>query len=101
MARSNFASPTTSRSLSQQELIVFEQLALGKSDEEIAAQLEMSSRSVGLYRERIRHKLGLSSPPDSVKHPSTWIQEGKNIPSSLSHPGLLPTSVGAPHPPSP
>ena len=101
MSRSNSGSPTSaSRSLSQQELIVFEQLALGKRDEEIAAQLEMSSRSVGLYRERIRQKLGLPSPSDSLQHASKWIQDQKNLSPDLSHPVPVPVAYTShrPHP---
>jgi len=53
--------------LSRRERQVLEQVAYGHTHKEIAAQLEISVKSVETYRSRIASKLGLKSRADLVR----------------------------------
>ena len=54
--------------LSAREFEVFRQLALGKAIKEIAANLELSEKTVGTYLLRIRDKTGLRTPVEIARY---------------------------------
>lgn len=49
--------------LSDRELQVFEMLAQGLSNKEIAAQLNISAKTIGTYKTRLMEKLGVRTTP--------------------------------------
>lgn len=55
------------RELSRREREVFEWLAKGHSNQEIAARLDISIKTVETYRSRIREKLGLQTRADFTR----------------------------------
>lgn len=54
--------------LSRRELEVFRLIALGRSTKEIAAQLDLSEKTVATYLERIREKTGLHTPVEIARY---------------------------------
>lgn len=54
--------------LSSREFQVFRLVALGKTLKEIAAELSLSEKTVGVYRARIGEKMGLSSNVDIARY---------------------------------
>jgi len=59
-------------SLSPRELQVFEMLGRGLDIKEIAAQLSIDHKTVELYRQRIKTKLGVSSAPAVLRTAVLW-----------------------------
>jgi DNA-binding NarL/FixJ family response regulator len=59
-------------SLSPRELQVFEMLGRGLDIKEIAAQLSLDHKTVELYRQRIKSKLGVSSAPAVLRTAVLW-----------------------------
>jgi DNA-binding NarL/FixJ family response regulator len=59
-------------SLSPRELQVFEMLGRGLDIKEIAAQLSLDHKTVELYRQRIKTKLGVSSAPAVLRTAVLW-----------------------------
>lgn len=55
-------------SLSDRELYVFKALGQGQSNKEIAAELNLSIKTVETYREHIKYKLGLASGAELVRN---------------------------------
>ena len=76
--RSDEASPRVSAALSDREEAVARLTAAGNSNKEIAAQLELSVKTVETYRARAMEKLGLNSRTELVRHASRlgWLSEG-------------------------
>ena len=54
--------------LSDRELHVFKAVGAGKSSKQIAAELNLSIKTIETYREHIKYKLGLSSGAELVSH---------------------------------
>ena len=79
------------RSLSPRELQVFEMLGRGLDIKEIAAQLSLDHKTVELYRQRIKTKLGVTSAPEVLRTATLWwnspATETELIPSKPSESG--------------
>ncbi|HUJ11424.1 MAG TPA: LuxR C-terminal-related transcriptional regulator [Verrucomicrobiae bacterium] len=69
-------------SLSPRELQVFEMLGRGLDIKEIAAQLSLDHKTVELYRQRIKAKLGVPSAPAVLRAAVLWC----NSPATASEP---------------
>lgn len=61
--------------LTNRELQVFEMLGQGNSVREIARRLHLSPKTVERYRENLKHKLGLSSASELLRHATQWVLE--------------------------
>jgi DNA-binding NarL/FixJ family response regulator len=69
------AAPPRSKleSLTNRELEVFEKLGQGQSAREIAESLRLSPKTIDRYRENIKHKLGLESANEVLRHATQWV----------------------------
>ncbi|MFO1092224.1 MAG: response regulator transcription factor [Planctomycetaceae bacterium] len=69
--------PTRSplQSLSDRELEVFEMIGRGQSTKQIAAQLDLSRKTVETYREHIKSKLALRNGAELTQHAVQWVLE--------------------------
>src|SRR5207249_12327689 len=56
------------RSLTDRELHVFKSVGAGKSTRQIAAELNLSVKTIETYREHIKYKLGLSTGAQLVHY---------------------------------
>lgn len=61
--------------LSDRELEVFEMIGRGLSTKQIAAQLELSRKTVETYREHIKSKLNLRNAAELTQHAVQWVLE--------------------------
>jgi DNA-binding NarL/FixJ family response regulator len=61
--------------LSDRELEVFEQIGRGLSTKQIAAQLDISRKTVETYREHIKSKLNLRNAAELTQHAVQWVLE--------------------------
>jgi DNA-binding NarL/FixJ family response regulator len=61
-------SGTSHETLSNRELQVLRQIALGKSIKEISSDLALSAKTVATYRSRIAEKMGLSSNVELTRY---------------------------------
>jgi len=59
--------------LSDRELQTFELLGMGVSSSQIAKRLGLSLKTVEVYRERIKEKLGLSNSNELVRRAVEWV----------------------------
>jgi DNA-binding NarL/FixJ family response regulator len=59
-------------SLSPRELQVFEMLGRGLDIKEIAGQLALDHKTIELYRQRIKTKLGVTSAPAVLRAAVLW-----------------------------
>lgn len=66
------ASPVAS--LSDRELEVFRNVGQGCTTREIAVRMEVSPRTVGTYRERIKQKLGIESGTELIRRATAWVE---------------------------
>ncbi|HUJ10485.1 MAG TPA: response regulator transcription factor [Verrucomicrobiae bacterium] len=73
------------RTLSPRELQVFEMLGRGLDIKEIASQLSLDHKTVELYRQRIKAKLGVQSAPEVLRAATLWTD------STAAEPELAPT----------
>lgn len=64
-------------SLSDRELEVYRLIGLGSGTNEIAQQLNLSVKTIGSYRERIKEKLKLSSGNELVRNAIYWVENQK------------------------
>lgn len=55
------------RSLSERELVVFSQIAQGRSNKEISDQLLISNKTVSTYKTRVYQKLGVSNVAELIE----------------------------------
>jgi len=62
-------------SLSDRELEVFEMIGQGLSTKQIAAQLDISRKTVETYREHIKSKLNLRNGAELTRHAVQWVLE--------------------------
>jgi len=60
-------------SLTKREGEVFHLIGMGNSTKEIADELNISARTVGTYRERIKEKLQLKHATELVRHAIQWV----------------------------
>jgi DNA-binding CsgD family transcriptional regulator len=62
-------------SLTDRELEIFRLIGTGCATGEIALQLRINVKTVGTYRERIKHKLGIKSSASLVREAMRWTSE--------------------------
>ncbi|MFZ0426658.1 MAG: helix-turn-helix transcriptional regulator [Acidobacteriota bacterium] len=62
--------------LSKRELEIFELAGRGYETSAMARRLYTSPKTVSTHYERIKHKLGLDSKTELVRHAVTWLNEG-------------------------
>jgi DNA-binding NarL/FixJ family response regulator len=83
---SDYAAGRTGRSpldeLSDRELQVFRLLGTGLGSAEVAAELRLSMRTVGTYRERLKNKLGAQSARDLERCAEEFVRTGRWEPVS-------------------
>jgi DNA-binding NarL/FixJ family response regulator len=60
--------------LSDRELEVFTFIGHGLGRKEMAAALNVSIKTIGTYREKIKEKLGIRSSPELAKRAVEWLQ---------------------------
>lgn len=70
------ATPGTLESLSDRELQVFRLLGAGKGTAQIAAELRLSMKTVGTYRERLKNKLGAADAHELSRRACDFIRSG-------------------------
>ena len=77
--RSHGISETTSsvNSLSDRELEVYELIGNGKTTNEIALSLHLSSKTIETYRANIKNKMSLRNNTELIQHAVGWVQNGK------------------------
>jgi len=63
--------------LTDRELEVFQLIGKGISTKEIAEQLNLSVKTIGTYRERIKEKLNLRHTTELVRHAVYWVENEK------------------------
>lgn len=63
------------QSLTDRELEIFRLIGTGCATGEIALQLRINVKTVGTYRERIKHKLGIKSSASLVREAMRWTSE--------------------------
>jgi DNA-binding NarL/FixJ family response regulator len=62
--------------ITDREFEIFQLIGRGMSPKQIAGQLNISVRTIGTYRERIKEKLNLNSAGDLVRHAVIWVETG-------------------------
>jgi DNA-binding NarL/FixJ family response regulator len=63
-------------SLSDRELEVFEMIGQGMITKQIAARLNLSTKTIETYRENIKTKLNLNNSSELMRHAVQWVLEG-------------------------
>lgn len=71
-------SPQNAGGLTEREFEVLSAIAKGLGTQEIAASLQMSSKTVDSHRRNIREKLGLRTATDLVRYAIRWAGENGN-----------------------
>jgi len=62
--------------ITDREFEIFQLIGRGLSPKQIAAQLNISVKTIGTYRERIKEKLGLNSAGELVRYAVIWAETG-------------------------
>lgn len=62
--------------ITDREFEIFQLIGRGMSPKQIAGQLNISVKTIGTYRERIKEKLGLNSAGELVRHAVIWVETG-------------------------
>jgi DNA-binding NarL/FixJ family response regulator len=62
------------KTLSDQELEVFQLIGQWKKTSEIASELHLSVKTIEYYREQIKHKLNLKNSAELTQHATAWVQ---------------------------
>ena len=70
--------------LTDRELEVFRLIGKGFSTREIASKLNLSIKTIGTYRERIKEKFGLRNATELVRHAVHWEKTGEIRPPAES-----------------
>jgi len=65
--------------LTDRELEVLEAIGEGLTTKQIAAKLNLSSKTIGTYRERIKEKLGLQNAFELIHQAVRWIEQKKKV----------------------
>jgi DNA-binding NarL/FixJ family response regulator len=68
--------PGTMEGLSDREFQVFQMVGAGLGTRQIAAELNLSIKTIETYRENIKHKFGLRNASELVRHATDWLQNG-------------------------
>ena len=74
---------STVEHLSDRELHVLQLLGTGLSTREIAAELNLSFKTIETHRENIKHKLGLHGAAELIHYATAWAQEHVALPPQL------------------
>jgi len=85
-----YSNPALHENLSAQEWRVLLALAAGRRTCEIAAELNLSGKTVSTYRRRVLNKLGLKSTADLVRYVIEHKLSWSSGPSSNSRPSATP-----------
>ena len=77
---SESAEPATDEKLSEREREVVMRIARGFSNKEIAAELNLSVKTVETYKSRVAEKLGLHSRVDIVRYAARrgWLEDRRS-----------------------
>ncbi|WP_020588922.1 response regulator [Desulfobacter curvatus] len=62
--------------ISDRELEIFKMIGCGLTSKEIAVRLNLSIKTVGTYRERIKEKLNLKNASELIRHAVIWVETG-------------------------
>ncbi len=62
--------------ITDRELEIFQLIGQGLSSKEIANQLNISIKTIGTYRERIKEKLNLKNASELVRYAVIWVETG-------------------------
>lgn len=62
--------------ITDRELEIFQLIGRGLSSKEIANQLNISIKTIGTYRERIKEKLNLKNSSELVRYAVIWVETG-------------------------
>jgi len=65
--------------LTDRELHVLQLLGVGISTRKIAAQMNLSIKTVETYREHLKQKLGLSNSTELVHYATHWVEQGSQL----------------------
>jgi DNA-binding CsgD family transcriptional regulator len=60
--------------LTDRELEIFQLIGKGFSSGQIASQLNLSVKTIGAHRERIKSKLGLKTSGEMVRYAVLWLE---------------------------
>ncbi|NND99996.1 MAG: response regulator transcription factor [Pirellulaceae bacterium] len=63
--------------LSDRELEIFTLIGDGRSTEQIASRLNLSTNTIGTYRERLKSKLEIASAAELVRFATLWVTNGR------------------------
>ena len=70
------ASKSRLKQITDRELEIFQLIGAGHSTKEIADQLNISIKTIGTYRERIKEKLNLKNATELVRYAVIWVETG-------------------------
>ncbi|WP_321493130.1 response regulator transcription factor [uncultured Desulfobacter sp.] len=62
--------------ITDRELEIFKMIGCGLTSKEIAMRLNISIKTVGTYRERIKEKLHLKNASTLIRHAAIWVETG-------------------------
>jgi DNA-binding NarL/FixJ family response regulator len=62
------------KTLSDRELEVFTLIGRGTGRQEMASLLNVSIKTIGSYREKIKEKLGIKTSPELIKRAVEWVR---------------------------
>lgn len=62
--------------LTDRELEIFQHIGKGRSSGSIASHLNISVKTIGTHRERIKEKLGIKSSGELVRNAVIWVETG-------------------------
>lgn len=62
--------------ITDRELEIFKMIGCGLTSKEIAIRLNISIKTVGTYRERIKEKLSLKNASELIRHAVIWVETG-------------------------
>ncbi len=62
--------------ITDRELEIFQLIGRGLSSKEMAKQLNISIKTIGTYRERIKEKLNLKNSSELVRYAVIWVETG-------------------------
>ena len=68
--------------LTDRELEIFQYIGNGQSSGKIAGNLNISVKTIGTHRERIKEKLGINSSGELVRNAVIWVETGSFKPLS-------------------
>ncbi len=67
------------RALTNREIEVFQLIGDGLRISEIAARMNLSVKTIGTYRERIKEKLKLDNAPKLMRYAMNWVEDERRL----------------------